>query len=91
MPPPPEGDDTTNAADAGPAADAGLMCEVAPTDNVSFEDCHAQKDGVACAAGCGRLPRTGTRDLLSVGCSITVTVGLTTTAYTCVSECSVCQ
>jgi hypothetical protein len=84
------GPDTT--PDAGMTADAGLVCPaIAPTDVTSYGDCKAQKDGVACATSCGRLPDDGgLGTAIPAGCQISVTVENKTTTYVCVDSCAEC-
>lgn len=68
-----------------------MICEVASTDNVVFQDCKAtMADGLACVTGCGRLPQDGgSGTLLSVGCRVQIGTSAPRTGE-CVAACSDC-
>lgn len=74
-----------------PGEPAPMTCEVAATDNVVYQDCKAATaDGLACVAGCGRLPQDGgAGTLLSVGCRVQIGTSAPRTGE-CVAVCSDC-
>ena len=69
-----------------------LTCNVAPTDNVAYQDCNGlKKNGIYCVSDCGRLPQDGgAGTLLSPGCMVQIGTSSPLTAV-CVDSCSECN